>query len=108
MMSSKFSIIALLITFSALHIHQSQGLALIALSSRPSFLSRIANLNNRRPMAGDIAVTEASVTTIQDEKSATSRPSQIGFEMDSDFDADAYREEMINLVYDRSFDRLVK
>ena len=59
-------------------------------------------------MAGDIAVTEASVTTIQDEKSATSRPSQIGFEMDSDFDADAYREEMINLVYDRSFDRLVK
>jgi hypothetical protein len=82
-------------------IPQSHGLALIALASRPSFLGRFASSRT--------GVMEPSVApaapAVEESKSIAHVP-QLQVDT-SDFDADAYRREMINLVYSRSVDRLV-
>lgn len=102
MMRSTFTAALLLTMMLAIvNVQHSEALALIALASRPSFMSRIARLNNRRQVG---AVAE--VPTSQER---SDRPTKTRIEVNgNDFDADAYRREMINLVYDRSIDRLVK
>jgi hypothetical protein len=79
-------------------IPQSQGLALIALASRPSLLGRFAS----RVMEPSVA---PAVPMVEESKPSAHVP-QLQVDT-SGFDADAYRREMINLVYSRSVDRLV-
>jgi len=81
---------------------QCHGLALVALSVRATSLwGRFAPRQQRAPTAQVLYAQQMSSSE------STTEETPVSFDM-SDDDVAAYRSEMLNLVYERNVERLMK
>jgi hypothetical protein len=97
--------IALCLIVLAAQMEQTEALAAIVRRVRNTGLFGIGRRAQRSTMPAQVVVPPSTPTTIASNNPSHCQSDAAGFAFESSFDADSYRREMIDLVYQRNLQR---